>query len=302
MRDEDFLALADPATRAALAGAERLDLTQDLTALRRETAVLVAATAQPLPEGLTQGDVVVPGGPRVRVTRPAEPVGTIVWVHGGGFLLGSLDGSDLHCRTLAQTHRARVVSVDYRLAPEHPAPAAIEDCHAALDWAFADTEGPVVLAGGSAGAGLAAATTLRVREHGGRQPNAQVLHYPMLDDRAITPSSREVTFAGTWHRSANEIAWQHYLSGRDDLPAYVVPARVDDLAGLPPTFLDVGTLDLFRDEDIAFAQRLMACGVPTDLVVTAGAWHGSELLCPDAPSSQAITAARHRAYRHFLTD
>jgi acetyl esterase/lipase len=153
--------------------------------------------------------------------------------------------------------------------------------------------------GGSAGGGLTIAVSMLARDRGGPAIRFQMPIYPMIDDRNETPSSRAITDIGLWDRAGNIEAWNWYLGeGKPD--QYAAPARAEDLAGLPPTFIDVGTVDLFRDEDIAFAQRLMQAGVPAELHVNPGAYHAAEAFAPQAALSERIWARRYEALRRGL--
>lgn len=220
-------------------------------------------------------------------------------------VLGDLDSEDPFVVTLCDTLSAVIVSVDYRLAPENPAPAAVNDCYSALRWMGDnaielgyDPERLVVY-GGSAGGGLAIATSLMVRDFGGPTIRFLMSIYPMIDDRHETPSSKEITDVGVWDRDGSMESWAWYLGDR---PAdqYSAPARATDLVGMPPTFIDVGDVDLFRDEDIAFATRLMQAGVPTELHVYPGAFHASEIIAPGAQLSDRIWATRMVALQRAL--
>ena len=203
---------------------------------------------------------------------------------------------------MADTLGAVVASVDYRLAPEHPYPAALDDCCAALEWLVAQPEidsRRVVVFGISAGGGLAAALTLRCVDTGLVDLAGQVLQYPMLDDRTVLRSS---TGALGWTPEDNRFGWRSYLStdpGADSVSAYAAPGRRDDLSGLPPTWIGVGTADLFHDEDVDYAVRLQAAGVPTQLSVVRGAFHGFDIAAY-SELSRSFTAARLAAMRHFL--
>jgi acetyl esterase/lipase len=227
-----------------------------------------------------------------------EGDGVIVWIHGGGLYLGRADRDDPVCAALAQEHRTNVVAVDYRLSPEHPYPAALEDCYAALTWCGQRYE-RVIVAGESAGGGLAAALALLTRDRRGPDITAQVLHYPMLDDRGETISARTLADAPVWNRALNELGWQAYLAGQT-ADRYAAPGRADDLSGLPPTYLEVGALDLFRDEVIAFGTALTAAGVPTELHVDAGTVHGFDRVAPDAAISRAARERRARFVCRYL--
>ncbi len=307
MLDDAYLALADPQTRDVLAALPVIDLDRDLAQVRREAERVVPPAPPHVRPAVVQSDVLLPDGLRVRryegLDRP-RPSGAVVWVHGGGMVMGSIDGSDDLCRHLASTYRVLVVSVDYRLAPETPAPGAVEDVWSALDWTASSAAelgldpALLVVAGGSSGGGLALGAAMLARDRGPALAG-QVLAYPMLDDRCAEPSAKQVTYARTWHRAANRAAWALYLGGLDSPPLHVAPGRaqVADLVGLPPTHLDVGTLDVFRDEVVGFAARLAQAGVPVQLLLTPGAWHGSEQHCPSAETSLLILAARDRAFR-----
>jgi acetyl esterase/lipase len=161
----------------------------------------------------------------------------------------------------------------------------------------------IAIYGGSAGGGLAAATALLARDQGEPVLAFQMLLYPMLDDRCQTPSSNEITDIGVWDRSANIEAWRHVLGdqqGSKDVSPYAAPARELDLRGLPPTYIDVGALDLFRDEAIEYAARLMQNGVPTELHVYPGAVHSSEVFAPEADVSRRVVSYRSAALRRAL--
>jgi acetyl esterase/lipase len=244
----------------------------------------------------------------VRIYRPVDATGTlpgIYFIHGGGMILGNIDGEDAVATMVCDHVHAVVVSVEYRLAPENPYPASVEDCYAGLAWMASHAAelgfDPDRLAvyGGSAGGGLTIAVTLLARDRGGPAIRFQMPIYPMIDDRNETPSSYEITDLGLWDRAGNIEAWKWYLGdGKPD--QYAAPARAGDLTGLPPTYIDVGTLDLFRDEDIAFAQRLMQADVPTELHVNPGAYHAAEVFSPQAPLCERIWARRFGALRRGL--
>jgi len=285
----------------------------DIEARRATLYGMLEAMSKDVPpnENVTKEDRTIagPGGDlAIRVYRPVNATGTLpglFFIHGGGMVLGNLDSDDGVPTMLCETLGALVISVDYRLAPEHPAPAAIDDCYAALKWMGDNAAelgyNPERLAvyGGSAGGGLAIAIALMVRDHGGPSIRFLMPIYPMIDDRNETSSSHEVTEVGIWDRAGNIESWAWYLGGK---PAnqYSAPARATDLTGLPPTFIDVGEMDMFRDEDITFAQRLLASGVPTELHVYPGAYHASEIFAPTAALSQRIWATRIAALQRAL--
>lgn len=285
-----------------------------IDAARRE---LLAA----LPEvpGVVSRDVHVPGlagdpDVLVRIYEPASGPhsgAALSYIHGGGMVLMSVDDTDFHCRQLVAEVGCLVTSVEYRLAPEAPYPAAVHDAYAALRWLHEHADelgvdrGRIAVGGSSAGGGLAAGVALLARDRGEVPLCFQWLVYPMLDDRDATPSTHEITDPSVWNRASNQRAWAAYLGerhGTDDVPLYAAPARaaVEDLRGLPPAYVDVGELDAFRDEDIAYAQALLQAGVPTELHVTPGAFHASEMYHPTAPSSARILAHRTDALRRAL--
>jgi acetyl esterase/lipase len=233
----------------------------------------------------------------VRIYRPgaAPPRPALLWIHGGGYLFGTARQDDRRCFRYASQLGLVVVSVDYRLAPEHPFPAALDDCLAAWRWLHASaTELGVdpartAVAGESAGGGLAATLAQRLHDLGGVQPAAQVLVCPMLDDRTAARSELDPIKHRVWNNRANRTGWTAYLGqppGAPTAPEYAVGARRLDLAGLPPAWIGVGDIDLFCDEDRAYAERLGAAGVPCELDVVPMAPHGFESIVPAAPVSR----------------
>ena len=244
----------------------------------------------------------------VRIYKPVDVSGSLpgmFFIHGGGMIMGSIEGENLKAAMLCETIQAVVVSVEYRLAPENPHPAPVQDCYEALVWMSKNaTElgfdpDRLAIVGGSAGGGLAIATALMARDQEFPKLCFQMANYPMIDDRNETPSSKEITDVGIWDREANLEAWDWYLGGK---PAdeYAAPARAKNLSDLPPTFIDVGEIDLFRDEDIEFATRLLQAGVTTELHVYPGAYHASEAFAPDAELSKQIWAKRIEALKQAL--
>ena len=213
---------------------------------------------------------------------------------------------DLTSAQRAVDHSCLVASVDYRLAPENPYPSAPDDCYAALLWftnnasELGISSSRIAIGGASAGAGLAASTSLRARDESGPEIVFQLLTYPMLDHRNTNPSSYGVMDDfRVWNRKANLISWEAYLGDLTDIPSYASPSLEVNLSNLPPTMISVGALDNFVDECIDFAQRLMQAGVRTDLRVYAGAFHGSVGLVAHSPISiewaKAENDALHRA-------
>ena len=242
---------------------------------------------------ISDAEVITLGsGVGVRLFRPAsaaEPAPALLWIHGGGYVIGTAEMDDHLCAQFSKRLGITVASVEYRLAPEHPYPAALEDCYAALTWLAGlpgVDPGRVAIGGASAGGGLAAALALWARDHASPEravaPAFQLLVYPMLDDRSsmtATPPNYRL-----WSPRANHFGWTAYLGDAD--PQVAVPARRDDLGGLPPAWIGVGTNDLFHDEDLAYAERLRAAGVPCDVEVVRGAFHGFDLWAAKAAVSQ----------------
>ncbi len=239
----------------------------------------------------------------VRVYVPPDPPASgpaFYWVHGGGMVLGSAEHNDAQCAEWALELGAIVCSVDYRLAPEHPFPAPLHDCHAGLVWfaASADRYGfdptRLGIGGASAGGGLAAGTALFSRDNDGPALCFQLLVYPMLDHRNDTPSSHAITDPRVWHRAANEFGWSAYV-GDGPVSPYASPSLATDLAGLPPAYIPVGDLDLFLDEDVAYAHALLHAGVPCELHVYPGLFHGSPSFVPNSPTTRRWLADERAA-------
>ncbi|MEU0192164.1 alpha/beta hydrolase [Streptomyces afghaniensis] len=248
------------------------------------------------------------------VCRPTAPASAgarpvIYHVHGGGMVIGNNRvGVDVPL-AWAQALDAVVVSVEYRLAPEHPHPAPIEDVYAGLLWTAdhaAELGGDperIVIAGASAGGGLCAALALLTRDRKGPQPIGQVLMCPMLDDCNDTPSTYQMAGLGVWDRTANETGWTALLGSRrggPDVPAYAAPARAEDLTGLPPAFLDVGSAETFRDEVVAYASSIWQAGGVAELHVWPGGFHGFDGFAPQAALSQSARAAHVNWLRRLL--
>lgn len=246
----------------------------------------------------------VAGAPAVAtvVYTPADakrPVPVLLHLHGGGLIAGTADADTPGMIALAQQVGFAMVTVEYRLAPEHPYPAALEDAASALAW-LASGEAPalcdprrIVLSGVSAGGGLAAATALHARDTGGAQAIGQLLMCPMLDHRSDSLSAWQMQGVGSWDRTANATAWEAYLGGAEDqVPGHASAARALDLAGLPPAFIDVGSAETFRDECVTYASRLWAAGADAELHVWPGGAHGFDFLAPWSPLAHSARAAR----------
>jgi acetyl esterase/lipase len=272
---------------------------------------------RPAPEDLLVDDVHVPGpagAPDVemRVYRPRSAVGAVpalLWIHGGGMVLGDHLQDEASNIRFARTLGIVVASVRYRLAPSHRAPAAVEDAHAALLWlhAHAAERGidpdRIAVGGASAGGGIAAATALMAHDRGTPAPALQLLVYPMLDDRTVTRTDMDTSDARIWTPGSNRMGWTAYLGrppGSPDVDAYAAPARREDLSGLPPAWIGVGSLDLFRDEDAAYAERLRAAGCAVELHVVDGAFHGFDAVFPGRGVSREFWRAQAAALRGAL--
>lgn len=242
------------------------------------------------------------GAPDVRVlvyqpTTNATSLPALLWIHGGGYVIGTADGDDLGVKSIVSTIGCVAVSVDYRLAPETPHPGPVEDCYAALTWLHShakelgvDTT-RIAIGGASAGGGLTAGLALLTRDRGEVPLAFQLLIYPMIDDRTVT-SAEPHPYTGEyiWTHDANRFGWSALLGhapGGPDVSPYAAAARAEHLEGLPPTFISVGTLDLFLEEDMEYARRLMRAGVPTELHVYPGAFHGFNMMA-SAKVSQAF--------------
>ncbi len=237
------------------------------------------------------------------------PLPVIYHIHGGGYVGGSAAQLEFMHRPLARTLGCAIVSVDYRLAPEHVFPAAIEDCYAGLRWTIDNAAAlgldaaRLGVMGESAGGGLAAALALLVRDRGEYRLAFQHLTYPMIDDRTVVaaePHPHTGEFIWTPHN--NDFGWTALLGrapGHPDVSPYAAAARAADLSGLPPAYIMTGTLDLFLEEDIDYARRLLRAGVPTELHVYPGGFHAFDVF-PGAEIAEAAQAARIAALRRAL--
>ena len=241
-------------------------------------------------------------GVGVRLHRPAgvdQPGAALLWLHGGGYIIGTAQQDDALCRRFTRELGITVAAVDYRLAPEHPYPAPLEDCYSALTWLAglpAVDPARVAIGGASAGGGLAAALALLAHDRGEVTPALQLLAYPMLDDRSGSrPDNPKYRL---WGPKSNRFGWKAYLGTAD--PKVAVPARRDDLSGLAPAWIGVGTNDLLHDEDVDYAGRLAAAGVPCRVEVVNGAFHGFDQVVPKAGVSQSFFASQCASLRTAL--
>ncbi|MBQ6774222.1 MAG: alpha/beta hydrolase [Synergistaceae bacterium] len=233
---------------------------------------------------------IIGGNMRVQVYKPAgvkTKLPGVLWIHGGGHITGNPDSDDELFIYIVKRANCILAAPDYRLAPEFPYPADLDDCMTALRWLADNPEvnaDKIAVAGLSAGGGLTVAVTLKARDEGGPAICFQMPLYPMLDHRNITPSSYQITDKRAWCRDFNITAWKMYLGGREP-DIYTSPALAQDLSNLPPAYIMVGTLDPFRDETLTYAQRLMQAEVPVELHVVPGGTHAFEIVFPDAPIS-----------------
>ncbi len=257
-----------------------------------------------------------PGAPEVRLilcrpTATPGPHAVIYNTHGGGMVAG-------HHRTIelagelgrAEQLQMAVVAVDYRLAPEHPDPAPVEDCYAGLRWVSTHAAelnldaARIVVSGNSAGGALAAGLALLARDRGAPRLLGQMLQCPMLDDRCDTPSALQMESVGLWDRRSNLVGWTALLGerrGTQDVSCYAAPARARDLADLPPAFIDVGSVESLRDEAVLYATRIWLAGGQAELHVWSGAFHSFDQWVPHAVVSRAAEDARRAWLRRLLT-
>lgn len=293
-----------------------LALTVSLSGPTLGLARLVTGGATKLRPGVELERRQIPGpgsaaGVGVLIYRPARrrlPSPVVLWVHGGGFVFGTPQADHARCSAYADELGAVIVSVDYRLAPEAPFPAGLDDIDAALRWVRAsagelqlDPE-RLILAGASAGAGLVASMAQLARDRGDPAPLLQLLIYPMLDDRTALLRDHAGRGWFGWTPRSNRFGWSSYL-GRapgQDAPPYAAAARAEDLAGLPPAWIGIGDIDLFQPEAATYAARLNAAGVPCELVVVSGAYHGFDTVDAKAAVSRRFVAQQHEAMRQAL--
>ncbi|MDQ0268599.1 alpha/beta hydrolase [Cytobacillus purgationiresistens] len=268
------------------------NLPEGLEAARQAPSVPI----EPSPHVSTSVQMITGGDSQPMKVKIYEPAGrgrislpALLFIHGGGYVVGDPDGNDGICEIFSEEAKCVVVSVDYRLAPENPYPAPLEDCYAALTWMAQSADdlnidvSRLAVAGQSAGGGLTAALSLLARDRSGPEIIFQMPLYPMIDDRNTTPSSYEITDErAIWNRGNNLAAWRMYLGehANGDISPYAAPARAKNYSGLPPTYTCVGQLDPFRDETLDYVTRLMQAGVPVEFHLYPGAYHAFEILNP----------------------
>jgi acetyl esterase/lipase len=272
--------------------------------LRRGGTYEVTSVTVPGPAGAPDIALLICRPSGVTTAVPA-----LYHIHGGGMMIGDnrtgLPSMLNHAVELGMA----VVSVEYRLAPETQHPGPVEDCYAGLAWTVDHAAelgidpARVIVGGGSAGGGLAAAVALLARDRGGPALIGQLLMCPMLDDRNSSPSSAQMAGLGVWDHAANEVGWTALLGdarGGPDVSPYAAPARAADLSGLPPAFIDVGSAETFRDEDVAYASRIWQAGGSAELHVWPGGFHGFTVAVPGAAISRAAAAAQLSWLRRLL--
>ena len=287
----------DPLLLDALEDFPPLDITRDNILAVRE--MLYRRPAPPKPDGIIENlETIETGSGKVKVyvyrknKRPNQPA--VIWIHGGGYIFGSAE--DHRAMRIAKEIDCTVFSIDYRLAPEHPFPAGPEDCYASLKWLMTEQSRydinlhRVALGGASAGGGMAAGVALMNRDRDNFALALQLLIYPMIDNLHAT-SSGQYENHPVWNLRTSNNAWEMYLSGMPgkDASPYAAASRADNLSSLPPAYICVGAVDLFRDEDIHYASRLASAGVATELAVFPGVYHAAEAFAPQAPVSRRMT-------------
>jgi len=244
-----------------------------------------------------------------RAIGNTETLPVIYWIHGGGYVLNSAEGDDAYAANLVLALDCVVVSVDYRLAPEHPFPAPMEDCYTGLKWMYDSAEklgidtSRIVIAGQSAGGGLAAGLAQMARDRNEVPVIHQFLYYPMIDDRNINRIENAEHDHYIWSSHSNYYGWKAYLGmepGTDATPQYAAPLRTEDLAGLPPAYILTGDIDLFMAEDLAYATRLIQAGVPTEVHVYPGGVHAFDILGATTALAQRCNADLFSAYKRVL--
>ena len=307
----DLLPMARIVPRGTLT-ARRLGVVRSLTRLRRAPRVpalddvVVEDHAAPAPEG---------GRPvPVRVYRPRAadgPVPALLWLHGGGYVLGDAYQDQKANLALVRELGIAIASVDYRLAPEDPFPAAVDDGYAALRWLHASAEDlgvtpdRIAVGGASAGGGLAAGVVLRAHDEAEVPVAFQLLIYPMLDDRTVVRPDLDDAACRMWTAPSNRFGWGAYLGaepGVGEVSPYAAPARRGDLSGLPPAWIGVGSCDLFHDEDVDYAARLADAGVACELHVAPGGYHAFDLIQAKAGVSRAFRSSYVTALGAALLD
>ncbi|KAF4980289.1 hypothetical protein FZEAL_3660 [Fusarium zealandicum] len=243
---------------------------------------------------------------RSRSGRPG-----IYYAHSGGTICGNRFTGFKGVLRWGRETDAVCITVEYRLSPEHPYPAPLEDCYAGLVWVSENAKElginpkQLMVSGQSAGGNMATAMTMLARDRNGPKICAQLMDSPMLDDRMETNSSHQFVHEGSWSRGSNEMAWDAYLGasrGKADVSPYAAPARATDVSGLPPAFICAGSAELFRDESVAYAQKLWAAGVQAELHIWPGGFHLYDTMVPDDPVSRGTIEVRAAWVRRLLKE
>ncbi|KAM5353871.1 hypothetical protein ACJ41O_000521 [Fusarium nematophilum] len=247
----------------------------------------------------------------VSIARSRSGTPCIYYAHSGGMICGNRFTGFKDVLRWGRETDAVCITVEYRLSPEHPYPAPLEDCYAGLVWVSenlgelgVDPE-RLVVAGQSAGGNIATVLTMLARDRNGPKICAQLLDGPMLDDRMETNSSHQYVGEGSWSRGSNETAWDAYLGssrGKPDVSPYAAPARATDVSGLPPAFICAGSAEVFRDESVAYAQKLWAAGVQAELHIWPGGYHLFDMLVPNHPVSRGSIEARAAWVRRLFRE
>jgi acetyl esterase/lipase len=294
-----------------------MTITPEMVSLVQEASVSPPVSQLLAGRAVTHRDVTLPGygGGQLLAAVFARadhrrPGPGILHLHGGGMIMGDRFSGLPVALDWVERFDAVCVSIEYRLPPRHPDPYPVEDCYAGLVW-LAEHAGNlgvdgarILVAGASAGGGLAAGTALLARDRGGPRLAGQVLMYPMLDDRNQTVSARQYDTDAPWDGRSNATGWDALLGdrrGTEHVSIYAAPARATDLAGLPPTFIDVGSAEVFRDEDVAYASAIWAAGGEAELHVWPGGFHGFDRMFPRAALSRAMAETRTGWLSRLLT-
>ena len=282
-----------PTLRKATASFPKLPVTSGFGRALTRTLLPLLLPKPKTPAGISIQQVKTPSGLKLRTYTPAgdRTRAALLYIHGGGMMIGSPAMDDVLLATTASELDIVIVSPDYKLAPENPYPAAVDDCHRAWNWLQSNLSelqiagDRIAIGGESAGGGLAAGLVLRLHDEGGPQPVAQWLFCPMLDDRTALNRSLDDVDHFVWNNKMNLVGWSSYLGktlGTDQVPVYAAPARRTNLSGLPKTWIGVGDVELFFEEDKAYANKLSAAGVACELDIVSGAPHAFEGLAPDS--------------------
>tara|TARA_B110000003_G_scaffold11790_1_gene11876 strand:+ start:1100 stop:2062 length:963 start_codon:yes stop_codon:yes gene_type:complete len=316
------LKLVDPELIPALEAIPEFDIWADLTITRAVSLQRSNYIASTLPSvvGVTSSNHIVTQDNdqdvAVRVYRPeghTKPLPSLLWIHGGGYCFGSMEGDDYTVRRMVEKIGCVVVSVNYRLAPEFPFPVPLNDCYSALTWVFDNADmlkvdaSRIAIGGISAGGGLAAGLALLARDRAEVSVAFQALLCPMIDNNSTSASSFSITDKRIWNRRSNLQGWMHYLGRQttsEEEPfvasKYAAPSHASDLHGLPPAYIGIGSVDLFIDENREYAQRLNGSGVATQLEIFTGGYHGFEFMVPNAKVSRLARDTHYSAIKRAL--